>query len=679
MDGRIGMGRCGVHIIARLCAVLAVLSGIVLSQVVAAPPARADGGIEVSSVSRYVFEPDAQVVRATMEITLRNTSPNQPTGDGGYRYFFFNTYGIPLPEGATKIRARSNGATLRTSRDTIDGEPGFRMVEVHFPDLMYGQRRTIELTFTLEGQPPRSEDPTRVGSNHAAFPVFGAGDPGRSTVEVSAPVGFPVESSSDSFTASDGPDGTRVYVTTEDNLNPGFSATMSIRSREIGEGREVTAGGVPLVLVHFPEDTEWADFIETWTDQGIPVLEDLTGLEWPGTIDRIREDPRPDARGFAGWYSTSLREIVLSEDLDHHVLFHELAHAWSGPFEQRWVSEGFAEFLAAQTTMRLDVPAIERPDVTHTDTLAVPLDEWGDSEDGRSAEIDQWAYPASSQVMTRLLDGLDDEELNALLHEAHTASSAWDLPDRRDISSTFDSYMLLDLLDAHAAPSATDGTSLELYRDWVLDDEGLALLEERGPALAAYDEYTAPSPWGAPLTLRRYMSRWQYGNADRWMSLWPSLPEDAASVVELADRTDTRLPAELREEFELAGDERAYAALADTLADAQAALESYAQAQAAVDADRGVLARLGAPLLRVDSVADTAGEHISTGDYAASRTASATAIERADRATAAGAAVIALVVLALALAALVIRARRRSTRQNATHQSATHPDIVDAP
>lgn len=661
MNGRIKMSRDGAgRGTIRLLAVLVLLTGLVLGQLVTAPGARADRGIEVSSISRYVFEPEAQVVRATMQITLRNTSPDQPTGDGTYRYFYFDTYGVPLPVGVTDMQARSNGTTLRTSRETIDGEPGYQLINTHFPDLRYAQSRTIELSFTLEGQPPRSDDPTRIGPKHATFPVFGAGDPGRSRVEVSAPVGFPAESSASSFTATEDPGGNRLYVTTEDNLAPGFSATMSIRAREIGEGREVVVGGAPLVLIHFPDDTEWADFIETWADQGIPVLEELIGLDWPGDIDRIREDSSPEVRGFAGWYSSAQREIVLNESLDHQVLFHELAHAWSRPFEQRWVSEGFAEFLAEQTAVTTDAPVTWHSEVDHTDTLAIPLDEWAEIEDGRSAETDQWAYPASFQVMDQLLADLEDEELTALLQAAHSATSAWELPGRRDISSTFGSHMLLDLLDAHEAPSALDGTSLDIYRDWVLGDTGPALLDERDAATEAFEDYIAESPWAAPQALRREMSRWNFTPAVEWMEQWPTLPTMAAEIIESADRTRAELPERLQQDFEQAGTKGETAALADTLAEARDALQDYERARAAVDVDRGVLARLGAPLLRADSIAHAAGESITAGDYAASQTASARAVERADRATAAGAAVIALVVLALALAALVIRARRRA-------------------
>src|SRR5690606_22186588 len=222
------------------------------------------------------------------------------------------------------------------------GQPGFRLYEIQFPDLLYGATRTIDLTFTLEGQPARSDDPTRIGPGYATFGVFGPGDPGNNTVEVVVDEDLELDSTARSFTPAPGPDGTTVYTSTEDNLAPGFSATMSVRSTSVGEGRQVTVGGVALALVPYPDDPEWADFIESRAGEGIPILSELVGQPWPGDIDRIREDAGSQVRGFDGWYSTSEREIVLGEELNDGILYHELAHAWINysSVEDRWLSEG---------------------------------------------------------------------------------------------------------------------------------------------------------------------------------------------------------------------------------------------------------------------------------------------------------------------------------------------------
>src|SRR5690606_1650431 len=160
-------------------------------------------------------------------MVLRNVSPNVDTNGGGYQYYYYDAYGIPLPAEAADVEARSSDTRLRVERKPIVGQPGFRLYEIQFPDLLYGATRTIDLTFTLEGQPARSDDPTRIGPGYATFGVFGPGDPGNNTVEVVVDEDLELDSTARSFTPAPGPDGTTVYTSTEDNLAPGFSATMS--------------------------------------------------------------------------------------------------------------------------------------------------------------------------------------------------------------------------------------------------------------------------------------------------------------------------------------------------------------------------------------------------------------------------------------------------------------------
>ena len=142
-----------------------------------------------------------------MTITLRNTVPDEQTAEG-IRYYFYDAYAVPLPA-AADARGEQRAA-LEVRPLPIDGEPGFRAFQIGFPQLRYEHSRTIELTITLTGQPPRSDDPTRIGPSHATFPVFGPGDPGRNTVEVVAPAAAEVESTVASFEPSDGAGGTVV-------------------------------------------------------------------------------------------------------------------------------------------------------------------------------------------------------------------------------------------------------------------------------------------------------------------------------------------------------------------------------------------------------------------------------------------------------------------------------------
>lgn len=645
-------------------AVLAV--ALLLGVALAVPAAQADDGLAVSSTSRYVLDPDQRTVSAAVTMTLRNVAANEDTDDGGYRFYYYDAYGLPLPAKATDVRATSEGTSLPVERRDIAGDSGFRIFEIVFPDLLYPNSRAIELSFTLEGQPPRSDDPTRIGEGYATFAVFGPGDPGQNTVEVVVPEGLDVDSTARSFTATEGADGLTVYTTQEDNLAPGFAATMSVRGSVVGEERSVTVGGVSLVLVPYPNDPEWADFIEDRADVGLPILVDLLGQEWPGEIDRIREDSGSQVRGFEGWYSRSEREIVLGEALEDGILFHELSHAWvnTATIQDRWLSEGLAEFLAEAAAERAGGTFTTPRAVDRDDDAALPLQAWEDSPGFRGTEQDGWAYPASYQVVSRLLDGLTDDELSRVLSEVVTATSPWDLPGQRLLSGgALSTKTFLDLLIAHDTPGAVDGTGLDLYAAWVLDDADAARLADRPDAVADYSAFAAGSAWGVPLGIRRSMADWEYEAAAVVMTERAGLATAATAVHELSQRTGTELPERIRGAYEGADTAQEYDAAAASITTATNALRRYEEARAAADADRGPLGRLGSAVLRLEATADAARDNISFDELAASQAASDLTIERAAWSTRLGIGIVAgavliLTVLTIVTVALVRRARR---------------------
>lgn len=657
----------GQDTVRRLLSVSAAAVLVLVVTLLAAPPARADGGLVVSSTSRYVVDSEAEQVTGTITMTLRNVAPDEPANDGGVRFFFYDAYGIPLPAEAANVRAVSDGDELVVERLRIEGQSGFRLFQIRFPDLLFGDSRTIELSFTLEGQPPRSDDPTRIGPGYATFAVFGPGDPGSNTVEVVVPEDLTVDSTADSFTQAPGGDGLTVYTSEEDNLAPGFAATMSVRSSEVGEGRSVTVGGVPLVLVPYPNDPEWADFIEERADIGLPVLVELVGQPWPGDIDRIRQDSGSLVRGFEGWYSTREREIVLGEALDDGILFHELAHAWvnTSSIEDRWLSEGLAELLAEETANRTDGTFTRPTAVEATDRAAVPLQTWDESPGFRGTAGDAWAYPASYQVITALLAGLDDAQLSELLADVVTASSPWDLPGRRTLSGgALRTTTFLDLLAAHEAPTVVDGSAESLYVTWVLTDENAARLADRAEAAAAYESFAAGGPWGPPLAIRAAMSQWDYPRALTLMAERSELPAAAATAQQLSERTGTELPERIRGGYEDADSDRELDAAAAAVTTATNALRRYDEARTAVDSVRGPFGRLGSAVLRLEPTVEAAQQNIVVDEMAASVAASELALERAARATWLGVGLVAAgVLLILAAAAFAVALRRRSRRR----------------
>ena len=136
-------------------------------------PALADEGLATGATSRFVLDPKATTVDATVTIDLRNTTPSQ-----GDFFYFYDAFSVPVPAGAEKVRARSGGSSLSVSLKGTE-DPSTKLATISFPNLLYGRSRTITLTYEVPGEKPRAKDSTRVGPGYASFAVYGVGDSGR--------------------------------------------------------------------------------------------------------------------------------------------------------------------------------------------------------------------------------------------------------------------------------------------------------------------------------------------------------------------------------------------------------------------------------------------------------------------------------------------------------------------
>ncbi len=511
------------------------VTALVVAGVLVGQPALADDGLATGSRSRYVLDAKATTVEATMTIDLRNTTPNR-----GAQYYFFNAFSVPVPAGAEKVRARSGGSPLSVSlRDTDD--PSTRLARISFPNLLYGRSRTITLTFEVPGEKPRAKDGTRVGPGYATFAVYGVGDEGRNTVEVVAPSGMTFEATSDDFTERvQGSTTTRTSTATSDQ--GGFWAVVSLRDPKRTDERVVDVAGVSLLLNGFQDDPKWGDFVARRVTTGIPALEKLVGTKWPGGLERIREDASPSLRGYDGWFDPSDDEIVIGEQLDADLLFHELAHAWvSGErFDERWVSEGLAQVLAERTVEATGGTPTTHPKVSRGSSGAVALNSWGGSAGSRSQDVDAYAYPASYAATRALVADLDDTQLAAVLGAALRGERAYDPAGTKDTDGGRTTWSRwLDLLQTRAGVKEAP----QVFQRWVLTGEQRAQLAPREKARTAYVEVdAADGAWLPPEGLRDAMTAWDFERAATVREQVGGLGAAAASVQDAAQRAGLDVP-----------------------------------------------------------------------------------------------------------------------------------------
>ncbi|HMM96925.1 hypothetical protein [Phycicoccus sp.] len=643
----------------------AVATALVAASVlVGAPAASADEGLSAGATTRYVLDPGAELVRATMTLDLENVSPDKQA-DGGVYTYFFDAYTVPVPAGATHVRATSAGKPLAVTVSDTD-DPSTAEVRIAFPDLRYSQRRRIVLTLDVPGAPPRDPNSTRAGPGYATFVAFGPGDDGRNTVQVVAPSSMSFASTVDGFAeATSG--GLTTYTATRNTFEGGIWAAVSLRDPEQVRERTVDVGDLSLTLSSFPDDAKWATFVQGRLEAGLPRLEQLVGNPWPGGLQRIREDASPSLRGYDGWFDPTGDEIVVGEQLDDDLIYHELSHAWvsADSFEQRWLYEGLAQAIAERAVARTGGTPRAHPSVSRTAPDAVPLNAWEGDAGSRSADVDAYAYPAAYRVMHQLLSRLSDAQFAAVVGAAVRGERAYDPAGLVTPSGGRTSWAdWLDLVETRVeAPGAT-----ALFAQWVLTDaqkKDLAPRKRERAAYAALD--AADGPWLPPEGLRDAMTVWDFARAEHVRQAVAPLGAAATAVQRAARRAGLAVPTAVRDSYEQASLDDDYHDLATSLPAAASAITAVGDARRDAAADRGPLGDLGAGLLGVRDRAARAVVALDDGDVARATGLARDATTRAGWALPLGLGItlLALVVVLGTGTALVLSVRARPRPRHA--------------
>ena len=124
-------------------------------------------------------------------------------------------------------------------------------------------------------------------------------------------------------------DGKQVFTATEIEDPDAWLVQVSARDDDELIERVVDVGEREVNVLGWPDDAEWADFAATQVEDGVPALEDLTGLDWPATYTLdVVETASPYLYGYAGWYLRNSGLIEIGDELDQQVILHELAHLW---------------------------------------------------------------------------------------------------------------------------------------------------------------------------------------------------------------------------------------------------------------------------------------------------------------------------------------------------------------
>lgn len=564
----------------------------------AASTAHAEGDdLEVVSDTTYVVDGDAGLVRVSNALQIKNVKPDQRVS-GGVRYFYFTGYGVPIPVRATNVTAMTASGTPLAVETRIVNEGEYVLAEVTFArNLRYGKVETVIVSYDVVGALPREDNQNRINPAIAAFDVIAWGDPGQTSVKVVIPDSYEVELNGDDMTRT-WENGTNVYSSgpIEDPL--GWYVFVTAQDEDRLTITDVKVDGAEFEVRGWPGDTEWASFADTTITEGLPVLEDLVGQEWPheGRF-RITESYSPYLYGYAGWYNAADEKIEIVEQLEADVMLHELAHAWfnNDHFADRWITEGLADAYADQAMVKLGEKPTPRDEVSTDDEAAIRLSDW-DVPTGTAEEIEAletYGYGASRLVVGSIVEQLGEDGMRQVLAAIDNGEIPY-LGEGTPETLTggyADWRRFLDLVQERGA----DSTIEQLLRTWVVTDAEAKDLDARAAARTKYDALeTAGGDWAVPEGIRRAMSSWHFDQATDDIADATGILTARDHLRETAEGLGLDVPTDIEDSYQgMLGANADFAPVQERIDDYEAAAAVIASTTATLAKPPSLLEQLG--------------------------------------------------------------------------------------
>ncbi|HYO43989.1 MAG TPA: hypothetical protein VES19_12390, partial [Candidatus Limnocylindrales bacterium] len=404
----------------------------------------------------------------------------------------------------------SGGKTL----DVAAGTPGaaYRAVSITFPQLFFGESRTITLTYAVKGGKPRSQTATRTMRAFASFCAIANGvDQGSVTVRL--PKGFAVTTTGEKLKARvEGKE--RILSSGKIKSTADWFACFT-GTNAGGYKTEKLAGhdGRTIQLRSWPEDPAWAKGVRADIASGLPALERLAGAGLPGEA-ALNVQESATGTQYAGFYDGETGTVTVGEDYAQPALVeHELAHAWFNRtgFKETWLSEGLAEW--AGRAVSGEAPACERPSVA---AGSVSLATWralGPQASPEEREAVTTQYAAACYAVTAVAEAAGEPGMTAAVSALLARRDPYgaDASARR-ASATATWKDWLDAVDELALAPAGAGETVasDLLTEYGVATDA-ALLALRVEVRRGWRELvTATQGWTVPAAVRAPMAAWDF-------------------------------------------------------------------------------------------------------------------------------------------------------------------------
>jgi hypothetical protein len=573
-------------------AFLVTLLAVPLLAVPLAAPARAaHGGLVVIAATRYEVLPAEARVRVTIDAVATS---HEPDPDEGRYYYSGTTFAVPAD--AENIAAFGRGSALPVR--IVEESDDYQAVAITFSSrVFFGESYRYQVTFDLVDAGGVPDRDVRIGTSLAAFPVwaFCSAEEAGSTVVVQLPEGYeptvqgspmaiePAGAHTFLRAAPDDPFAFLAYVSAD---RPGAYAEHVLEVALRADSARVT-------IRAWEDDPDWAARTADLLRRGLPVLEELIGVDYPHAGSLFVEEAAISRLGeYAGIFDPNAALIRVRYDADAFVTLHEAAHLWFNDrlLDGRWIGEAWAEYYSIEAGERLGAEGFRWKLTPQLRRSRIPLNDWG-AVGREDVAVEDFAYAASYVVAGRIADRADPADLRAVWEAAASRELAYLLPDGapdpgRARLGQPGWQRLLDLLEERTGERFDD-----LWAEWIVNEEERLLLVERASVRSQYrDTIELADEWVLPAVIRRDLGDWAFDGARDGLEQAEDILRDRDRIASLAASLELTGSDRLREAFE-GGDGLA---AADNLAEVElAALAELAAATERLDREPSPVERIG--------------------------------------------------------------------------------------
>jgi hypothetical protein len=572
-------------------------------------------GVVATVDGTYDVRPDEGVAHAQWSATLYNTGP-APWRSADDPLNHPSEIEIFVPAGFTNFVARAPGGGQYPVVFDDQGYGSYARVQLGYA-MAYGDAVNLEYSFTLNSS---ADSGTLIRPTYVYLDAADGLWPDSydsAMLRIILPTKYAQNASFQYTVCEPSLSGENTILTCPGDEYYGAYADLEIIDEDsrlsISKDFDINGRNVDLVLRYWQGDEAWAGRAEELITDVLPIYADMFGAAYagPSTI-RISEKGGSEiygARGVALCQNT-ICALAATPAADDQVLLHEISHMWSPPFDNRWLTEGIAEYVSLKAAAQLGIPGFEEwadpkkapqatsrhwnmpEDVVTATAPAFDLDPWG----GRFgyAPEDIFIDPRAGYSWgARFWQEIEIRE-GAEPFKQVMAEIQWKVSE-----GTIDSEAIMDLLEDAGGVKADD-----LFKSYIFPDDKHPILDERRAARDRLDGLEARAAAEAPeletavfAPVQAAILDWRFdaaldevGRLETALDTYITVQSDYATLRTDAEAVGLSFPFPWEEGYQTWEFNTEFVEEMDR---AYEAIDAYVAAKADVDEPRGFFQRVG--------------------------------------------------------------------------------------